>query len=407
MTVKGYITDPYKTDFDATVTKVAKDEGGTVYLVFDQTWFYPEGGGQPADKGSISGLPVTDVQLEDGEIRHMVERGVEVNVGDTVHCKLDWNRRLDYMQQHHAQHLLSAVLDDQFDAPTVSVHLGSEECAIEVTWDDLTEREVLEAVDQVNTWIRENHLINTTNVTREEADRYPLRKTPAVSGDVRLVIVEGIDYNPCGGTHPLRTGEVQLVHLTGMERARGGLRITYLAGGRAVARLRQFQRITDEASRLLNSPPEGITDTLHKQIDAHQRLDKEMRSLKEQLLEQLFADWLKGAVNTKEAMVPFIKEDFGMKELQKLSAKAVQALPDRPVLFATVSKDDNGDSHLEFVLAAGRDCGVDLKRVEKDVFALIQGKGGGSPKKLQGGGKADLSLEAFKSRVSDILKQDQ
>lgn len=406
MTVYGYIADPYKTAFDATVTKVAKDEGGTVYLVLDQTWFYPEGGGQPADKGLISGLPVTDVQLEDGEIRHMVEKGVEINVGEKVSCAVDWKRRFDYMQQHHAQHLLSAVLDDQFDAPTVSVHLGIEECAIEVIRGDLTEREVLEAVDQVNAWIQENHLINSTTVARDEADRYPLRKTPAVSGDVRLVIVEGIDYNPCGGTHPLRTGEVQMVHLTGMERARGGFRIAYLAGGRAAVRLRKFQRVTDEASRLLNSPLEGIIDTLTKQIDVHQRLDKELRSLKEELIFQSFNDWIRRASDTKDTMVSFAKEDLGMKQLQKLSAKAVQDLPDRLVLFATVSQDESGDSHLQFVLAAGADCHVDLKKFEKDVFALIQGKGGGSRVKLQGGGRTNLSLELFKGRVADILKQD-
>ena len=407
MTEQGSITDPYKTAFEATVTEIKEEGNGAVYFVLDQTWFYPEGGGQPADRGVIGGLSVTDVQREDGEIRHWLGESGEVNVGDTVSCELNWSRRFDYMQQHHAQHLLSAVLDDRFGAPTVSVHLGSEECAIEVTRDDLREEEVLEAVDQVNRWIQENRVITSTVMPLEEAARYPLRKTPAVSGDVRLVIVEGIDYNPCGGTHPARTGEVQLVHLTGMERARGGLRLTYLAGGRAVVRMRDLQRITDEASRLLNSPLEGITDTLNKQIDAHQRLDKELRSLNGQLLEQLLADWLKAAVDMKGAMVPFIKEGLGMKELQRLSAKAVQALPDRVVLFATVSQDENADAHLQFVLAAGRDSHVDLKKFEKDVFALIQGKGGGSPVKLQGGGKTDLALETFTNQVADLIKAGQ
>ena len=407
MTEQGSITDPYKTAFEATVTEIGEGENGLVYLVLDQTWFYPEGGGQPADRGVIAGLSVTDVQREDGEIRHWVGEKGEVNAGDTVACELNWSRRFDYMQQHHAQHLLSAVLDDRFGAPTESVHLGTEECAIEVAREELTEGEVLEAVDQVNRWIQENRVITSTVMPLEEAARYPLRKRPAVSGDVRLVIVEGVDYNPCGGTHPARTGEVQLVHLTGMERARGGLRLTYLAGGRAVARLSELQRITDDASRLLNSPPEGITDTLNKQIDAHQRLDKQLRSLNEQLLEQLLADWLREAVDTKEAVMSFIKEGLGMKELQKLSAKAVQALPDRVVLFVTVSQDENRDSHLQFVLAAGRDSHVDLKKFEKDVFALIQGKGGGSPVKLQGGGKTELALETFTNQVADLINKDQ
>src|SRR5438132_1455367 len=211
MTDRLYLRDPYLTRFSARVVSLA-DLGGRPAAVLDRSAFYPEGGGQPGDRGSLSGAAVLDVQERDGVVLHVLDR--PVGPGE-VEGMVDWQRRFDHMQQHHGQHLLSAAFERVHGAPTTSFHLGERTCTIDLdcSISRLDEAALRSAEAAANETVWRDLPVVARDFGPEERSRLPLRKEP-VKGD-RVVLVEGVDASPCGGTHPSRTGEVGAVALIG------------------------------------------------------------------------------------------------------------------------------------------------------------------------------------------------
>src|SRR5690349_4861024 len=197
---KLYYTDPYLKTFQTTVEQIGYDHAG-FYIVLTETAFYATGGGQPSDTGTINDISVIQVEEIDGQIRHYLAEELPDTI-ETVIGNIDWERRFDHMQQHAAQHVLSRAFVELFHIDTVSFHLGTDICTIDLDIENLTEKTALQAESLANNIIFENRPITPKWVTKEEVQFLPLRKQPTVSENIRIVIVKDFDYNACGGVHP-------------------------------------------------------------------------------------------------------------------------------------------------------------------------------------------------------------
>src|ERR1043166_1721137 len=197
VTERLYYADSHLIEFDARVVDVTDRVSGWTAVVLDRTAFYPTGGGQPSDTGTLNGARVVEC-IDDGDngVLHVVQ-GAAPSRDALVHGRVDWSRRLDHMQQHTGQHILSQAFVTLFNAPTKSFRVLESSCEIDVEF--------------ANNVVWEDRTIAIRNVTSSEAAELRLRKEPARDGDLRLIEIEGFDLTPCGGTPAFRTGEVGMI----------------------------------------------------------------------------------------------------------------------------------------------------------------------------------------------------
>jgi Ser-tRNA(Ala) deacylase AlaX len=230
MTERLYYQDSYLTEFRARVVEASPDQK-RIYL--DRTAFYPTSGGQPFDIGKLGGVEVIEVIDEGDRIAHVLS---DVFTGSEVEGRIHRARRFDHMQQHTGQHLLSAVLIEMFDAPTVSFHLGAESSTIDVTR-ALEPAQLREAERRANEIVFENRPVTVSY--QHSSEDLGLRKPTEREGEVRIISIQDLDRSACGGTHVRATGEIGPILLRKLDRIRGNLRIEFLCGGRAVGRARE------------------------------------------------------------------------------------------------------------------------------------------------------------------------
>ena len=228
-TEKLYYHDAYLREFDATVLTCEEGKQGWL-VILDRTAFYPEGGGQPADHGTLNGTAVTDVHEKDGVVQHTCNGPLEV--GTAVHGVIDWQRRFDHMQQHSGEHIVSGMLCSAFQCDNVGFHMGAETVIIDynadMTWDD-----VLRIEAQANRYLWENHPFVVTYPSAEELQALEYRSKKELSGSVRITSFPGADTCACCGTHVARSGEVGLVKFFSCQKFRSGVRLELLCGQRA------------------------------------------------------------------------------------------------------------------------------------------------------------------------------
>src|SRR5579871_5631146 len=221
MTDRLYHHDSYVTAFRATVTEASTDRQ-RIYL--DRTAFYPTSGGQPFDLGMLGGVPVAEVIDEGDRIAHVVNAPVhDIQVTGSI----DWARRFDHMQQHTGQHLLSAVLLDLFNAPTVSFHLGAKSSTIDLGVPSLERSQILKAEERANAIVFENRPVHVC--FQHSSEDLGLRKPTEREGEIRIVEIQDLDRSACGGTHVRATGEIGPILIRKLDRMRGNLRHTDLA----------------------------------------------------------------------------------------------------------------------------------------------------------------------------------
>jgi alanyl-tRNA synthetase len=273
-----YYEDPNLREFEGTVLQSREREGG-LWLELDRTAFYPGGGGQPPDRGSLGALRVTEVAEEEGHVWHLVDGASPPAAGTTLQGMLDWARRFDHMQQHTGQHILSQAFVGVASAETRSFHLGEEEVSIDVAhpgpWPELL-REVEERANEI---VWEDREIVTHAVPREEVARFPLRKVPTVEGIVRVVEVRGFDWSACGGTHVTRSGQVGIVTILSTERYKGGTRVAFVCGGRALRRQRERGALLRDLSLAFTAGERDLPKAVARLKEEHDRLDKRMKAI--------------------------------------------------------------------------------------------------------------------------------
>jgi alanyl-tRNA synthetase len=398
--VKLYYEDPYIHTFSAKIEKVTTDERGRTYVVLNKTAFYPTGGGQPHDVGTLNGVYVVEVVEEDGEVRHYVERPID----EHAECigKIDWTRRFDHMQQHAGQHILSAAFDNTFGYKTVSFHLGEETCTIDLQIDQLHEEEAKKAEEIANQIILENRPIETKWVTEDELSQYTLRKALAVTDNIRLVIIPDFDYNGCGGTHPRSTGEVSMIKILHWEKQKKNtIRITFVCGNRVRKQLHEKHQIIQDLTGLLNSPQHKITDAASVLLNRIKELEKKINELTAQLLEYEGKELLdQGELHGNEKIVKVIFQNRPMSVVQQLAKMITNNTESTIVLFINETEDK-----LQFVCSRSMDVKRNMNQLVKQVLPLVNGKGGGSDHTAQGGGDKVLPTEELMDHLIDTLNE--
>jgi alanyl-tRNA synthetase len=275
MTERLYYRDSYLREFEARVLQRSED-GCVLYL--ERTAFYPDSGGQPADSGFLSGVPVVDVAEEGDRIAH---RTAHALMGDQVTGQIDWVRRFDHMQQHSGQHLLSAVFIELFDAQTVSFHLGPETSTIDLAVPALSPEQVRTAQLRANEVVFENRPLAVTFESAEQAA--DLRKPAEREGVLRVISIAGLDRSACGGTHVRATGEIGCILIRRLDKIRGTVRVEFLCGRRATGRARADYDALARIARLFSTAIDDAPAQVAAQLEAARTLDKQRRKLEADL----------------------------------------------------------------------------------------------------------------------------
>ncbi|WP_042202196.1 alanyl-tRNA editing protein [Paenibacillus camerounensis] len=382
MTDKLYYESAYIQDWETKVSRIVEKEDG-LYLVLEQTAFYPHGGGQPCDTGTIGGIPVLDVTLEGSEVFHKVE---SLPGGAEVSCSLDWERRFDHMQQHSGQHLLSAVFRELCGAMTLSFHLGADYATIDVELTELSPARMLKVEAEVNRQIYRNRSITSYFVNGEELARLPLVKQPTVTENIRIVEIEGIEYNACGGTHVPSTGAIGMIKLLRADKQKGNIRVTFKCGGRALAEFNDNVRILGALSAKFNTGKDEIMDRIEKMEQEQKQLQAELTALKE-LNDGYAAHELLAAQAQDSRIIARSYEQKSLKDLQSLAVK-LTALTDLPVLLLSAAEN-------KLVFAQSGNAGLSCGAFFKEHLGSFGGKGGGSDKLAQAGFTDYEQAQAF------------
>ncbi len=370
-------------EFDAVVTGVTRLDGRPA-VALDATAFYPTSGGQPFDTGTLGDARVVDVvESENGEIWHVLDR--EIEAGRGVRGVVDRDRRLDHMQQHTGQHILSAAFDHLHHARTVGFHLGAAVSTVDLSL-DLPADAIAAAEAEANRIVWEDRPVAIRFVSSEEAATLPLRKEPERDGILRLIDVEAYDLSACGGTHVGRTGAVGLIAVLSAERLRGGTRLEFVCGGRALRSFHLFRDALGGCIRHVSVAP----DELPAAIERLQAESKEQRKLVGDLQERLAgfeaaamaaaADEITGVRQVVQAI-----EGRDQNELRTMALAICGAPGYRVALFSTTAP-------YVAVLARSTDGRADCAAALKALMATFGGRGGGRPEMAQGGGlTGDLS----------------
>jgi alanyl-tRNA synthetase len=386
MTERLYLTDPYLTTFSARVVSSAERDGKPTALL-DRSAFYPEGGGQPADRGTLGAARVVDVQESGGEVFHLLDRPLAAGV--EVEGRVDWQRRLDHMQQHHGQHLLSAAFERVHGAPTRSFHLGERTCTIDldISLSKLDDAALRAAEAAANESVWRNLPVIARDFSGEERNRLPLRKEP-VKGD-RVVLVEGVDASPCGGTHPVRTGDVGAIAVLGAQTwGQGAARVEFVCGARVVRLVAEQARWLKDAADALKTAPRDLPEAVRRTFEesnARRKLAAEL----ERELSRLRAEEMIRAGSPVVAKV----------ERASFARVLSSAIAERGAI-ALIGAVEDGRAHLCFARPKGS--GPAMNELLKEALAVLSGKGGGSPDFAQGSGepaRLDEALAAAKAKL--------
>jgi alanyl-tRNA synthetase len=383
MTDRLYYTDPYNREFEATIGRVEERDGRTI-VVLDRTAFYPTSGGQPFDVGTLGGAQVVDVvDDESGEILHVVDVGIGASLarprpGQLVRGAIDWARRFDHMQQHTGQHVLSAAFDKLFSARTVSFHLGAGSSTIDLAR-ELPAADIAAAEQAANRVVWENRPVTIRFVDEKEAAALPLRKEPARGGTLRLIDIQEFDLSACGGTHVAHTGAIGVIAVASWERFKGGQRIEFLCGGRALDRFRAQRDALAAATTLLsmaaNEVPAGI-ERLQAEIKEQKRA---MSALQTELARYRAGELAASAETTGVGKMVLRAVDGDANGLKSL-ASAIIANPGFIVALVSTSTPPL------VVVARSADVAIKSNDVLAALIAKFGGKGGGRPEMAQGGG---------------------
>jgi len=392
----AYERDPYLAELATEVIRVGSD-GGRPYAVLADTVCYPEGGGQPADRGWIGDVAVEDVRRVGVELRHYIAAAAAAAPG-AVTLRLDWRRRFDHMQQHTAQHLLTALAHDGFGWPTTAFHLGVEASDIELDAPRLEAAALIALEDAANAEIRAARPVTRRWVAAEqlEALRVRTRGLPSGhSGEVRLVEIEGVDLNTCGGTHVRSTAEIQCLTLLGTESLRGGTRLFFVAGLRALRRLAAHEQRCAELRALLGAPDAELPAVARAKLDELRRLERHLRSTEEELA-------VAAAALLASGQPRFVEAHFEGRELPFLQRVARQVTAAAPEALVLLTAAGAGDAC--FVVAAGEKVTADLPTLGRAVAEALGGRGGGSGRLAQGKAPSlagrDAALQRLREAVS-------
>ena len=390
MTNKLYYENPEIQSFKAKVIEQQHD-----YVVLSDTAFYPTGGGQPHDIGLINDIEVINVEEMEGEIRHFITNPLPANTTE-ANGQIDWERRFDHMQQHAGQHILSAAFEQLFGFQTISFHLGKDTVTIDLNVPALTELQLEEVEQLANQIILENRPIETQWVTEEELSNFHLRKATSLKENIRLVIIPDYDYNACGGTHPLSTGQVRAIKILQTEKQKKHVRVEFICGERILTHLHRKHQIIVNLVSTLSTPEDKIMNATKHLLAQHSALEKRLTDLSNSLL-TYEAKELRESIEGDT--ITCILENKAMQELQKLAKLVISETP-KSICILVSSNEDK----LQVVVAKGKDVQQSMKELIANILPHIDGKGGGNEQMAQGGGEKILTSEQLIDKARSYIR---
>ena len=389
-TQKYYEADAYRREADAVILAAEPDGRGGGKLALDGTVFYPEGGGQPADHGTLTlpdgaRLTVTDVHEQGGVIWHRVDALPDTAApGTAVTGRIDWAWRFDKMQQHTGEHILSGILHQMFGAENVGFHIGSDavrmDTSVPISAEGLREAELA-----ANRIVWQNVPVLITYPTREELARMTYRSKKEIEGQVRIVTIPGADICACCGTHTAATGAVGQIKILAAENYKGGVRLSIVCGERALLAAQAMRQRQADIGALLSAKPSETAHAVHRVYDEYTALKFAHFGLCSELFDALAAQVAPGADAIR--IVPGLDPDG----LHRLAARLSEATTG---LCAALTANEKGTG---YCLAQA---GGDVRALTKALNTALNGRGGGKPGICQG------SCAAAPEQVETFLKEN-
>ena len=369
MTEKLFYKDAFLTEFSGTVVD-CREEKGQWAVILDRTAFYPEGGGQPADHGTLGNIKVFDTREKNGEILHVCDGPLPV--GEAVTGSVDWARRFDFMQQHSGEHIVSGILCGKFGCDNVGFHIGHELVTIDFNA-ALSTDDVIFVEKLANQYIWEDHPIQVSCPSPAELEKLDYSSKTELTGQVRIISWPGADCCACCGTHVKSSGQVGMVKLISCQKFRDGVRMEMAAGGRALRWVNQIAEQNTRVSQLLSAKP-GETAA------AVERLQKEVYALRGRAAELEERDFARKAEElTGKGNVLLIEKAMSGESLRKLCGLIKEKCGGRCAIFS------GEDGVYQYVV--GQD-GGDLRELARQINSGLNGRGGGKPEFIQGSVKA-------------------
>ena len=367
-------SDTYLFEFDARVTGHGK-HGDRASVVLDRSAFYPESGGQMADRGTLGGLSVIDVQIDDAGLVHHVLEGELPVVGAAVRGNVDARRRRTFASLHTAQHVLSRALVDVARAETVSSRLGETACTIDVDEGTITDAKIAECESIANALADEDRVVRAWFPSAEELSSLALRRTPKQTANIRVVEVSGFDVSPCGGTHVTRTAQLGPIRVASTERYKGGTRVTFAAGARSREQLFRGDDVLRAVGRVLVTPAETVEPAIVRLKAQLTDAQGEAGRLRTLLARRIAEDLLR--THTGER-VSLVLDDGGADLAQKVAAELTKSGSLVAIIAAV------GTEGTQVVVMRGPTSTIDCGALLRSIVQAAGGKGGGRPERAEG-----------------------
>lgn len=381
-TEKLFYKDPFLTEFTATVLDCQPGKNGYI-VTLDRTAFYPEGGGQPADHGTLDGIAVTDVHEKSGVVLHNVEATVEI--GKTVVGSIDWARRFDHMQQHSGEHICSGLICERFHCDNVGFHMGADIVTIDfnadISWEALLEIEAA-----ANQYIYEDHPIDIQLHRGAELEAIDYRSKKPLEGDIRIVTFPGADCCACCGTHVRRAGEVGIIKILSCQKFREGVRLEILCGSRAYRYLSQVYDQDRAVAQLLSVKPQDTLAAAERQAEELAAAKQRMTELEDQLFS------LRAQALTDRGDLLLLEPPTRPDGARKLADAAAKASGGLAAVFAGAESS--------YVYALVQADGADISPLVKRLNAALSGRGGGR------NGFAQGSVQADRTAICDFFRKE-
>jgi len=397
MTERLYYQEPQRRTFDAVVTRVLERDGRpAVHL--DRTAFYPTSGGQPFDTGRLGDVDVVDTIDEDEDIVHVLSAPLADRAA--VRGDINWARRFDHMQQHTGQHVLSAAFDRLFDNRTMSFHMGADTSTIDLAR-EMSGADVERAVDEANSVVWDDRAVTIRTVSPEEAAQLPLRKEPGRSGPLRLIDVADFDLSACGGTHVARTGEIGIIAVSATERFRGGSRITFVCGGRALRAFRLQRDAIAGSIKHLSVAPSELPSTIERLQQDLKQSRKDIARVQQSLAVHEAARLLDEAPSL--AGVRVVAQTLDGWDAAGLRAIATALTAHANVAAVLVSATQPAAA----AVARSADVALDSNALLRTLMTTFGGRGGGKADLAQGAGlTGDVAavIDAARDAIASALR---
>ena len=396
---KLFYVDSYIKNFIAEIEEVNEIDS-KYHILLDKTAFFPGGGGQYCDLGTIDNIRVLDVYEEKDKIYHVLEK--KPNKIHKVKCEIDWDRREYGMQHHFGQHVISACFNNEYKAKTVGFHLGQDVSTVDIEG-FFKEEDILKIENMCNEIIRENIGVEFLNINKKEAKKLKIKEDLSkLSNDIRVVKIGDIDINLCCGVHVKNTLDLRVIKIKKFEKYKKATRIEFLCGTKAIEDMLKRDNYLNKICKLLSSNEEDAYKGIENLNNKLNEVNKENRRLEDVISNYEIKEMIENAesINNMNIIVKTY-ENKSMNYINKIANK-ISEKDNNIGLFALVNNEK-----LNVLFTCSKNLvNLDMNLLLKDAIKLVDGKGGGSKILAQGGGKNNGNLDSLFDYAKMKLKSN-